>query len=328
MSPVPELLRKLAAALGLAAALSPAFAIDLPGAVVHAGWLAEHCNDAQVVEVRSEFASFAKQPVFETDAKTGKKTLVDVGGHLPGARLVDFKNVRTERLLGDRKVKFLSPEGADFQARMQAAGVVADKPIVLVPMGQSIADVDEALRLYWTFKLRGEDRVAVLDGGAAGWLAEGREVTTAPPAPLAGTWKAGADRPQYVATSEQVAQAAEKHDVQLVDARGLPQFFGIAKAPTVAGFGHVAGAKSLAPELLTRAANGALYFHPAKIYEALMRANGIDPKAASVAYCNTGHLASGAWFVMSEIVGNRATSLYDGSMSLWTLEKRPLVSVQ
>jgi hypothetical protein len=74
----------------------------------------------------------------------------------------------------------------------------------------------------------------------------------------------------------------------------------------------VAGAKSLAPELLTRAANGALYFHPAKVYEALMRASGIDPKAASVAYCNTGHLASGAWFVMSEIVGNRATSLYDG----------------
>ena len=48
---------------------------------------------------------------------------------------------------------------------VQAAGVVVDKPIVLVPMGQSIADVDEALRLYWTFKLRGEDRVAVLARG-------------------------------------------------------------------------------------------------------------------------------------------------------------------
>jgi 3-mercaptopyruvate sulfurtransferase SseA len=32
--------------------------------------------------------------------------------------------------------------------------------------------------------------------------------------------------------------------------------------------------------------------------------------------------------VMSEILGNHSTRLYDGSMSLWTREKRPLVSVQ
>lgn len=91
---------------------------------------------------------------------------------------------------------------------------------------------------------------------------------------------------------------------------GLPQFYGTSKALTLDGFGHVAGAKSLAPELLTRSAAG------------------IDPKAPGVAYCNTGHLASGAWFVMSEILGNRSTRLYDGSMSQWTREKRPVVSVQ
>jgi thiosulfate/3-mercaptopyruvate sulfurtransferase len=325
---VPEILRKPLAWLAFAGFASPAFAIDLPGPLVSSAWLAEHRAEVQVVEVRSDFASFAKQPVFETDAKTGRKSLVDVGGHLPGARLVDFKDVRTERLLGERKVKFLAPAGADFQARMQAAGVLADTPIVVAPMGQSITDIDEALRLYWTFKLRGEDHVAVLDGGMAGWLGEGREVSTAPPAPLKGTWRAGVDRPQYVASSDDVAQASAQQSMQLVDARGLPQFFGTSKAPTVDGYGHVAGARSLAPELLTRAANGALYFHPAKVYDALMKASGIDPKAPTVAYCNTGHLASGAWFVMSEIMGNRSTRLYDGSMSLWTQEKRPLVSVQ
>jgi thiosulfate/3-mercaptopyruvate sulfurtransferase len=31
---------------------------------------------------------------------------------------------------------------------------------------------------------------------------------------------------------------------------------------------------------------------------------------------------------MSEIVGNKSTRLYDGSLYLWTLEKRPLVGVQ
>lgn len=328
MPDLSAVIRKPLAWLALAAFLSPALAVELPGPVVNSTWLADHRNEVQVVEVRSDFASFGRQPVFETEKKTGRKSLVDVGGHLPGAHLVDFKDVRTERMLGDRKVKFLAPERADFQARMQAAGVMAGQPIVLVPMGQSIADVDEALRLYWTFKLRGEDHVAVLDGGVAGWLAEGREVSTAAVPPAPGTWQAGADRPQYVADSEQVAEASQKQSMQLVDARGLPQYFGTSKAPTVDGFGHVAGAKSLAPELLTRSANGALYFHPAKTYDALLRASGIDPQAPTVSYCNTGHLASGAWFVMSEIVGNHSTRLYDGSMSLWTKEKRPLVSVQ
>ncbi len=328
MFAVSEVIRKTLAWLAFAGLVSPALAVDLPAPVVNSAWLAEHRADVQVVEVRSDFTSFRKQPVFETDSKTGRKSLVDVGGHLAGARLVDFKDVRTERMLGERKTKFLAPESADFQARMQGVGVMADQPIVLVPMGLSIADIDEALRLYWTFKLHGEDHVAVLDGGAAGWLAEGREVSTAVPAPLKGTWQAGVDRPQYVASSEQVAEASSKQSMQLVDARGLPQFFGTSKAPTVDGFGHVDGAKSLAPELLTRSANGALYFQAAKVYQALMRASGIDPQAPTVAYCNTGHLASGAWFVMSEIVGNHSTRLYDGSMSLWTREKRPLVSVQ
>jgi len=314
-------------ALALAALAWPALALDLPGPVVDAAWLARNQNEVQIVEVRSDFGSFARNPVFDTDKKSGKKTLSEVGGHLPGARLVDFKVVRAERQVADRKLKYLIPEKADFQSRMQAAGILADKPIVLVAMGQDISDVDEALRLYWSFKVYGEDRLAVLDGGAAGWLAEGREVSTAAVPALAGTWKAGAERAQWLAGSDDVA-AAVANKVQLVDGRALPQYHGLTKRDYVGAYGHVAGAKVLAPELLTRSANGALYFLPAKTYEALLRANGLEPGGASIAYCNSGHLAAGPWFVMSEIVGNKSTRLYDGSLYLWTLEKRPLVSVQ
>ena len=38
-------------------------------------------------------------------------------------------------------------------------------------------------------------------------------------------------------------------------------------------------------------------------------------------------IAAGGWFVMSELVGNKSTKLYDGSLYLWTLEGRPLVGV-
>lgn len=318
----------LAAAVACAALAAPAHALDLPGPLVAADWLAAHRAEVQVVEVRSDVGSFNTPPVFETDKKTGARTLVEVGGHLPGARTVDFKAVRTDRMIDGIKVKHMAPDAAEFQARMRAAGVMADKPIVLVPVGQAISDVDEALRLYWTFKLYGEDRVAVLDGGAAGWLAEGREVSTAAPTPQAGDWQAGAERPALLATSGQVAQAIERHSAQLVDARPLPQFHGLSKSDAVSAFGHLQGAASLPPELLTRARAGALYFHPAATYRALFKARGMDADAPSVAYCNTGHLASGAWFVMHELMGNQRTQLYDGSMHEWTLEGRSVVGLQ
>ena len=44
-------------------------------------------------------------------------------------------------------------------------------------------------------------------------------------------------------------------------------------------------------------------------------------------YCNTGHQAATNWFVLSEVLGRRAVSLYDGSMSEWTEEPNRPVDV-
>ena len=176
-----KLLKHWLLAMGLSSLIGSALAVDLPGAVVSADWLSKNISEVQVVEVRSDIASFTKAPEFTTDKKTNKKVLVEVGGHIPDSLLLDFKKVRAERLVDGKKVKYLIPEKADFQALMQSVGVVAGKPIVLVPVGQDISDIDEALRAYWQLKVYGEDKVAVLDGGIAGWLAEGREFSVVAP---------------------------------------------------------------------------------------------------------------------------------------------------
>jgi len=313
--------------LALCLPFTSAFAADLPGPVVDATWLAAHLDEVQIVEVRDDVATFAREPVFITDAKTGKKTLTQIGGHLPNARLLDFKFVRGERQVGENKIKVMLPERAEFEARIRAAGVMAGKPLVLVPVGLDVGDVDEALRLFWSLRVYGADQLAVLDGGAAGWIAEGRAVTTAAVPAVTGDWKAGPERTELIADSDEVAGASSRN-VQLVDGRPQPQYYGLVKTSAVNGFGHIAGAKDFAPELLARDSNGALRFLPASTYQALMRTVGIDPKAESITYCNTGHLASGPWFVMHEILGNQSTRLYDGSLNRWTLEKRPLVTVQ
>jgi len=314
-------------AFALASLVGLAQAISLPGPVVSADWLTNNLLEVQVIEVRTDFASYLKKPEFETDKKTGKKFLVEVGGHITNSTLLDFKKVRVERLVDGKKIKLLIPEKADFEKLVQSLGINSDKPIVLVPIGQDMSDIDEALRTYWSFKVYGEDRVAVLDGGIAGWLSEGREYTTINNPKAAGNWSANAYRKELIASSDEVAAASKGGKPQLLDARQPAQYLGLAKRPDVMTYGHIAGSKELAPELLAKPSNGALYFWQKNTYEALMAANGLSTQNPTISYCNTGHLAAGGWFVMSELVGNKSTKLYDGSLYLWTLEGRPLVGV-
>ena len=316
-----------AVALVLAGIVSLAQAITLPGPIVSADWLAANQSEVQILEVRGDVASYVRTPEFEVDKKTGKKMLVEVGGHISDSTLLDFKKVRADRMIDGKKIKYLIPEKADFEKIIQTVGINSDKPIILVPIGLDISDVDEALRAYWQFKVYGEDNIAVLDGGMAGWLSEGRDYAVNPSTKTNGNWTAKAERKELIANSEQVASASKSAKVNLIDARQPAQFFGLSKRDYVGAYGHIAGAKELAPELLAKTSKGALYFWDKNTYNALLTANGINPKSPAISYCNSGHLAAGGWFVLSELVGNKSTKLYDGSLYLWTLEGRPLVGV-
>ena len=295
----------------------------LPGPLVDTQWLAANADKVQILEVRGNAKSFTAQPDIVTDAK-GKKTIEEIGGHIPGAVLVDAKKMRTDRKYGDLTVKYMIPEAADFEKYVRSSGVVAGKPMVLVPVGAEVADINDALRMYWQFKVYGEDDIAVLDGGYTAWLLEGRAFSK--DASLStGNWSVKADRTaQYFASSDDVAKAQQDKSATLVDSRDAPLFHGLVKRDYVFASGHLDGAKLYPTDLMFKNSGGALKFMAPVTYRGLLSAQGIDEKAAAITYCNSGHLSSGPWFMMSEILGNKQVKVYDGSLHQWTLEKRPL----
>jgi len=59
--------------LTLSAVTGLAQAVDLPGPVVSADWLSKNLANVQVVEVRSDVATYARQPEFEVDKKLVRK---------------------------------------------------------------------------------------------------------------------------------------------------------------------------------------------------------------------------------------------------------------
>ncbi len=321
-----KILSRLAISMALCVAAGAAAAQSLPGPLVDTAWLAANLDKVQVVDVRSNPKSFTAAPEFDTDPRSGRKVLSEVGGHIAGARLIDMKTMRTDRLIAGQTVKYMIPERADFQRAIQAAGVGAERPIVLVPVGLDVTDVDDALRVYWQFKVYGEDRIAVLDGGMAAWLIAGLPHSVEPAPAGSGNWISAADRTsQYFASSEDVAKAMADKAATLVDSRDARQYHGLVKRDYVGGYGHLDGARLYPTELLLKSSGGAVTFMSPATYRGLLAAQSIDPAAPAITYCNSGHLSSGPWFVMSELLGNRQARLYDGSLHQWTLEKRPLV---
>ncbi len=321
-----QLFAKCAATAALAWGALAAHAGILPGPVVDTAWLAANLDKVQVVEVRGSAKSFTAKPEIETNAKTGKKVIEEIGGHIPGSRLIEWKNVRVDRKIGDLTVKYMIPERAEFEKIAQTAGVDADKPIVIVPVGLTASDVNDAMRMYWQFKVYGENDVAMLDGGMAAWLLDGQKYAMDAPSPKTGTWKSKSDQTaRYFADSNEVADIIAKKNVTLVDARELPQFYGLMKRDYVYAYGHLEGAKPLSPDTTYKVEGGAVKLLPVNTYKAVLAAQGIDPAAPAVVYCNSGAQSGLPWFIMSELLGNGNVKQYDGSLHQWTLEKRPLV---
>jgi thiosulfate/3-mercaptopyruvate sulfurtransferase len=302
------------------------WALQVPGPLVDGEWLAKNRAEVTVLDVRPDQKTFLTPAQFVTDKKSGKKVLVELGGHIPDAAPVDDASVRVERSVKANKVKFMLPQRADFEKLARQWGVQQGRPVVIVAAGQQPADMNEAARLYWQFKVYGEDNIAIVNGGMAAWLAEGRDLSTAPSKMPEGNWVAKPERAEMVATSDEVEKAVAGKSVQLLDSRNASQYLGLSKKDSVSGYGHIPGAKNVASELLTTE-GAATRMLALATYRDVYQASGVDPQAPVITYCNTGTLAAGNWFVLSELLGNRQARLYDGSMHQWTLEKRALQSV-
>jgi thiosulfate/3-mercaptopyruvate sulfurtransferase len=301
----------------------PAQAIEITQPIVETNWLAKNKNNVVILDIREDVKSFSTKPVFAKSKKTGKKKLIKIAGHIPGAILVNYKNIRAAKTVNGRKLIKMLPARKDFEKLMQSSGVNKNSAVVIVSKGIDNGDMTMATRLYWSMKYYGHDNMAILNGGLAQWLLDKRAVTHKTRKVKKGNWIVTSERNEILASSEEV-EAAIKAKTQLVDTRMLSLYLGTwRKKSYVFANGHIPGAKSYPNELLTSPM-------PAKFIKntdstLMFQQLGIKPDAKAITYCNSGHLASGSWFVLSELMGNKNVKLYDGSMHQWTVEKRDVV---
>ena len=269
---------------------------DDPKTLVSTDWLAAHLEDP---DLRVLDASMYL-PGTDRDAKAEYDA-----AHIPGARFFDIDEISDLR----SDLPHMVPPVEKFMSRMRAMGV-GDGHQVVVYDG---AGVYSAPRVWWLFRLMGQEDVAVLDGGFPKWQAEGRPVEDMPPV-VRDRHMTVRRQNHLVKDVTQVSAASKLADTVILDARSAARFRGEAEEPRPGlRKGHIPGSKSMPfTELLNE--DGTMKEIPE--LQGALAARGVEGRTPVITSCGSGVTAAIISLAL-ERIGHRNHSLYDGSWSEW-----------
>lgn len=135
-------------------------------------------------------------------------------GHLPGA-----VSLPTEATFAKEGPRMMLAPAKDLAALFGEQGIDRETAVILYDEGRSTA----AARVFWTLEVLGHERVSVLDGGYAKWVAEKRSVTRDAPAVPRKSFVPTAPT-AALSTLDVVLEDVESDDVVMLDARSLREF--------------------------------------------------------------------------------------------------------
>ena len=239
--------------------------------------------------------------------------------HIPGAVFVDLDTELADPPGPGGRHPL--PDPARLQAVLRRAGVRADTSVVAYDDGNGAV----AARAWWLLRWAGmpAGRVAVLDGGWAAWVADGRPTTAEAAQPAAGDVVV---RPGAMPVLDADDVAALARSGVLLDARAAPRYRGETE-PVDPKAGHIPGARNLPATEIT-GPDGRVRA-PAELAErfAARGAAGATPVAA---YCGSGVNAA-ALVLAAEHAGLRSpddpVALFPGSWSQWSSDpSRPVAT--
>ncbi|TMM48828.1 sulfurtransferase [Qipengyuania marisflavi] len=221
--------------------------------------------------------------------------------HIPGARFLDLDSF----VDSTSPVPKALPSAEQFAVRMGALGVPPGSRVVLYDDSM----IRSSARGWFVCELYGIAQVAILDGGLAKWLAEGRPTESgmaefpASDFPVPGTAR------EVRSKADMLANCAAC-DEQVVDARDAGRFAG---AEGSGSDGHIPGACNLPFGRLF--AEDGTWKDPEAI-RAEFTAAGIALDSPVITSCNSGMTASVLLFGLAR-AGKGDAALYDGSWLEW-----------
>ena len=266
-------------------------------ALVSTDWLARRLGEAGVRPVDATWY-MPNQP------RMGRQDYDE--RHIPGAVFWDIDAIADPA----SGLPHMLPTEARMAEAMAELGIGTETHVVVYDSFGMMS----AARVWWTLRAFGHGKVAVLDGGMAKWLAEGRAVETTPPRPSRARFTARLD-PRLVRSLEEVrANIARKHE-QVLDARSAGRFCALEPEPRPnCRPGHIPGSLNLPFTELIDAKSKTML--PADQLAKKFLEAGIDPKRPVVTSCGSGITAC-VLALGLHLLGCDNVAVYDGSWTEW-----------
>jgi thiosulfate/3-mercaptopyruvate sulfurtransferase len=263
-------------------------------------WLAEHLGEPGlcIVDIRGSI----KPPTAPKPHYSAKREQY-LQSHIPGAVFVDW----TADIIEPTAPVHMALAGPErFAALMERLGIGDDSDVVVYDDSGGLAP-----RLWWALNYYGHSRARVLDGGWSKWVAEGRPVTAAAPAPPRAVFtpriQAG-----WRAETGMVRAAMKASGVVLVDCRSPEEWRGeIGRGEQT---GRIPGSRNV-PSVQALEGDFRTWKRPEEI-RALYAKAGITPDVPVITYCNAGVSASVGLLAL-KLAGFPSVSNYAGSWYEW-----------
>jgi thiosulfate/3-mercaptopyruvate sulfurtransferase len=265
--------------------------------LVGTDWLAAHLGEADLKVVDATFYL----PHLKRDARAEFEQ-----AHIPGAVFFDIDAIADH----SNPLPHMVPEAQAFADAVGVLGI-GNSDRVIVYGGRGLI---ASARVWWTFRVFGHERVAVLDGGLAKWKKEGRPLESGPPSPAPRRFAATLHK-ELVADLDRMRALLERRDAQIVDARSRGRFTATEPEirPGLRG-GHIPGSLNLPYNELFRPDDDAM-LPLEEVRSAFGRAD-LDLGRPVVTTCGSGVSAAVLALAMHRL-GRRDVAVYDGSWSEW-----------
>ncbi len=231
-----------------------------------------------------------------------------VARHIPSAVYAhldgDLSGIKT-----GRNGRHPLPDAAVLRHTLGRLGISSDIQVVAYDQDAGMY----ASRLWWLLRWLGHDAVAVLDGGFARWLAQGRPTSAGRETRAARTFIGSPLSGLFVGPDE-VATLLGRRDWRLVDARAPERYRGdIEPIDNVAG--HIPGAAN--HFFKWNLEEGGVFRSPEELGRRFREVLGDVPPEHVVCYCGSGVTACQNLLAL-EHAGLRGAKLYPGSWSEWS----------
>jgi len=265
--------------------------------LVSTEWLAAHLGESDLRVVDATWYL----PSLKRDA--GAEYLT---AHVPGAVYFDIDAIKDT----SNPLPHMLPTADGFAAAVSRLGIRDGDRVVVYGQKYLIASA----RVWWSFRVFGHDRVAVLDGGFPKWKAESRPAEAGTVTPAPGRFTARF-RPELVRDLARMRANVDSRREQVADARSEGRFVGTEPEPR-AGLrsGHIPGSVCLPYDRLFRRDDGTL-LPPAALRDVFDKA-GVDPGRPVVTTCGSG-VSAAVLALGLHVQGLTDVPVYDGSWTEW-----------